>query len=298
MTLRNSAVWRVFAGLLCVVAASVGADTEYVRGASLAVGVNAANGRVVSVAATNGTEFAARRAADLFSMELTRADDFSAKEKVGPAQAKRFHRETLPDGVRLVWEDLGGKMARVECTVKAAPGDVKVRLGLFFVPTNGWAVIGTDYPCLRLADRIGADTEDDRLLTGAAWGGIHLAPGADPKPRMIEYRRQPGDLSVQAALWWDPSALFYFAAEDDKGDVKHLAVRREREGILFLWRRLGFDAAPTRIDYDFTAAALCGTPKDPVTWHDGAELYRAWARTTHFCSVPTALQGAVFTICT
>ncbi len=102
MMLKRSAVRRVFAGLICIAVASVGADTEYVRGASFAVGVNAANGRVVSIAATNGTEFAARRAAELFSMELTRADDFSAKEKVGPAQAKRFHRETLPDGVRLV----------------------------------------------------------------------------------------------------------------------------------------------------------------------------------------------------
>ena len=288
MALRNSAVRRVFAGLLCIAAASVGAETESVRGASLAVGVNAANGRVESIAATNGTEFAARRAADLFSMELTRADDFSAKEKVGPSQAKRFPQEALPDGIRLVWEDLGGKVARVECTVKTAPGDAKVRFRLSFVPTNGWAVISTDYPCLRLADRIGPDTADDRLLTGAAWGGIHLAPGADPKPRVIESRRQPGNLSVQAALWWDPSALFYFAAEDDKGDVKHLVVRRTADGILFLWQRHGFDAEPTRLDYDFTAAALCGTPQDPVTWHDGAELYRAWARTTHFCSVPTA----------
>ena len=84
------------------VSASVGAETQYVRGASLAVGVNAANGRVVSIAATNGLEFAAQRAADLFSMELTRTDDFSAKERVGPAQAKRFRRETLPDGMRLV----------------------------------------------------------------------------------------------------------------------------------------------------------------------------------------------------
>ena len=65
MALRNSAVRRVFAGLLCIAVASVGAETEYVRGASLALGVNAANGRVMSIAATNGTEFAAQRAADL-----------------------------------------------------------------------------------------------------------------------------------------------------------------------------------------------------------------------------------------
>ena len=143
MALKRSAVWHVFAGLLFVAAASVGAETECVRGASLAVGVNAANGRVVSIDATNGVAFAARRAVDLFSMELTRADDFSAKEKVGPAQAKRFRREKLPDGVRLVWEDLGGKVARVECTVKAAPGDEKVRFGISFVPTNGIARIAT-----------------------------------------------------------------------------------------------------------------------------------------------------------
>ena len=261
-----------------------------VRSSSMSVEIDAANGRVTGLRAANGVEFAAPDGgADLFALGLTRPEDFRAAENVTPAQAARFRHEPLADGVRLVWEDLGGKVARVECTVRAAPGDAKVRFGISFVPTNGWAVISTEYPRLRLADRIGTTTADDRLLTGAAWGGIHHAPGADKKPRTIEFRTQPGNLTVQAALWWDPHALFYFAAEDDKGDVKSLSVTREKgDGILFRWQRFDYNVRPLRLDYDFTVAAACGTDADPVTWHDGAELYRDWARHTHFCKVPTA----------
>ena len=261
-----------------------------VRSSSLSVEIDAANGRVTGLRAANGVEFAAPDGgADLFALGLTRPEDFRAAENVTPAQAARFRHEPLADGVRLVWEDLGGKVARVECTVRAAPGDAKVRFGISFVPTNGWAVVSTEYPRLRLADRIGTTAADDRLLTGAAWGGIHHAPGADKKPRTIEFRTQPGNLTVQAALWWDPHALFYFAAEDDKGDVKSLNVTREKgDGILFRWQRFDYDVRPLRLDYDFTVAAACGTDADPVTWHDGAELYRDWARHTHFCKVPTS----------
>ena len=58
-------------------------------------------------------------AADLFALGLTRPDDFCVAENVTSAQAARFRHEPLADGVRLVWEDLGGKVARVECTVRA-----------------------------------------------------------------------------------------------------------------------------------------------------------------------------------
>ena len=274
--------------ILAVATQACLADAVIVKSATLSVGVDAAKGCVNSLLAANGVEFAAKSSTDLFLMELTRPEDFSAKATVGPSSAARFRHEQLPDGARLVWEDLGGKIARVECTVKAVPGEKKVRFGMSFVPTNGWAVMSTEYPRLRLADRIGSDTADDRLMSGAAWGGIHHAPGADPKPRTLENHIQPGNLTVQLALWWDPSALFYFAAEDDKGDVKRVKVSREKnESILFQWQRMGFDVTPVRLDYDFTVAAVCASQDDPVTWHDGADLYREWACNTHFCSVPT-----------
>ena len=95
-----------------------------VRSSSLSVEIDAANGRVTGLRAANGVEFAAPDGgADLFALGLTRPEDFRAAENVTPAQAARFRHEPLADGVRLVWEDLGGKVARVECTVRAAPGD-------------------------------------------------------------------------------------------------------------------------------------------------------------------------------
>ena len=266
-----------------------GGDAVYVRSASLAVGVNPANGRIVSLKATNGVEFAAKNAIDIFRMEMTRRDDFSASAWTDVNKAKRYRTERLPDGVKLVWEDVNDKLACVECTVRAAPDDPKVRFGISFAPTNGWAVIATEYPRLRLSDRIGDSPDDDCLLIGGDKGGIVHAPGTNSNLRTLAGGMQPGSLAVQAALWWDPSTLFYFAAEDDKGDVKtFFALHEKGDTMMFRWNRRDFDAAPMRLDYDFTIAALCGSPDDPVTWHDGADLYRDWARHTRFCKVPTA----------
>lgn len=275
----------LFAAAACWAVLARGAA---VKSSALALELDDASGRITGVRAANGTDFSAPGACDLFAFDLTRPDDFSAFAHVLPSQAARFSREPLPDGVKFVWEDIAGRLKRVECTMRAGKGDGKVRFGLSLEPSDGWAVTCAEYPRIRLADRIGADASDDRLLTGEAWGGIQHAPGADPTPRRLVARKQPGDLSVQAALWWDASALFCFAAEDDKGDVKQLVVEREKDGISFRWRRLCFDAAPVRLDYDFTMAAVCGTAESPATWYDGAELYREWARTTRFCSVPTA----------
>lgn len=276
-----------------IILATAAAAACLVRGAtvkspSIAVEVSDKDGRIEGLLAANGVCFSAANPCEPFVFELTRPDDFSVNERVLASQAARFSQEPIPDGVKLVWEDVAGKLARVECTVRAAPGDAKVRFGLSFVPTNGWAATTVEYPRLQLSETIGADASDDRLLAGSALGGILHAPGADPKVRRLVDKLQPGNLAVQAALWWDPTALFYFAAEDDKGDVKRLLIQRQKKGVLFCWQRLCYDAAPTRLDYDFTVAALCGTTEDPVTWYDGAELYRDWARKTHFCSVPIA----------
>ena len=278
------------AALAAALGACHGAEPVFVRSASLAIGLDAAEGRVASVKATNGVELAAQKACDLFELELTRTDDFTNTTKVSSSARRPVACEPVPGGARLVWEGLHEGVARVVCTVRAMPGEAKVRFGFSVTPTNGWAVTSTRYPAIQLADRIGADASDDRLMTGHAHGGILHAPGGDPRPRSLASAIQPGNLAVQAALWWDPGTLFYYAAEDARGDVKQLSVRRAPGGIVFSWQRQGYAAATEELDYDYTLAAICGTPQDPVTWHDGADMYRDWARKTRFCSVPTALR--------
>jgi len=261
----------------------------FVRSSSLSVGVNLANGRITSIDATNGVRLASKYTTDLFWMELSRVDDFSANARIGPSAAAAFRHEIIPGGVKLVWENLGDKLAWAACTIRAEPGDARVRFGISFAPTNGWAVISTAYPNLRMADRIGADASDDSLLFGNAHGGILSAPATNTTPRVIGHYKQPGNLTVQAMMWWDPTTLFYCAAEDAKGDVKIASVQLEKlPSMMFRWKRESFDAEPVCLDYDFTIAAVCGTPDWPVTWHDGADLYREWARGTRLCSVPTA----------
>ena len=82
--------------------------------------------------------------------------------------------------------------------------------------------------------------------------------------------------------------LVYTAAEDDKGDVKNVGAMLTGHGDMqFWWDRKCFDTAPTHLDYDFVFAAVSGTKDAPVTWHDGADIYREWAKTsTRLCPIP------------
>ena len=264
-----------------------GEKVAFVRSASLSIGIDKTNGRVVRIETANGTDLTPKAAADLFKMQLTRADDFSINERIYPGKAARFRLEPLADGLKLIWEDLDGKLSRVECAVSASPESAKVRFGLSFAPTNGWAVMVASYPCINFSGRIGASVEDDRLLTGSKWGvSDNLA--SLPVNTWHVHPQQPGPLAVQTAFWWDPSLLVYTAAEDDKGDVKNVGAMLTGHGDMqFWWDRKCFDTAPTHLDYNFVFAAVCGTKDAPVTWHDGADIYREWAKTsTRLCPIP------------
>ena len=255
-------------------------DVSFVRSSSLAFGFDARSGRVVKVVAANGTDLAPKVGVDLFKMLLTRTDDFSVNESISPQAAAKFRCEPLADGLRLVWEDLDGKLSRVECTIRGSTTDRKVRFGLALWPTNGWAVTVASYPCINFSGRIGESVEDDRLLTGAKQGVLDNLASL-PVNQWHVHPQQPGPLAVQTAFWWDSSLLVYTAAEDDEGDVKNVGAMLTGSGDMQLWwDRKCFDAAPTCLDYDFVFAAVCGTKDEPVTWHDGADIYREWAKTT------------------
>ena len=264
-------------------------DVLFVRSSTLSFGFDARDGRLVKVVAADGTDLSPKVAADIFTIkQLTRTDDFSVSESISPQAAAIFRHEPIADGLRLVWEDLGGKLSRVECTVRGSATDRKVRFGLALWPTNGWAVAVASYPCINFSGRIGESIEDDRLLSGSKEHPMPDNIASQPVERGFFYPQQPGPLAVQTAFWWDPSLLVYTAAEDDKGDVKCVGAIRTKSGDMRLWwDRRCFDQAPVRLDYDFVFAAVCGTKDNPVTWHDGADIYRDWARTkTRLCPVP------------
>ena len=270
------------------VRSSAADDVIFVRSSSLSLGFDKRNGRVVKVVAADGTDLSPKVGVDIFRIkELTRSDDFTIRESLLSRKLVRFRPEPLADGLRLVWEDLDGKLSRVECTVRGSTTDKKIRFGLALCPTNGWAVTTVYYPCINFSGRIGESVEDDRLLAGAKQGvSDNLA--SMPVNQWHFHHQQPGPLSVQTAFWWDPSLLVYTAAEDDKGDVKCVGAMRTGSGDMQIWwERKCYDATPTCLDYDFVLAAVCGTKDDPVTWHDGADIYREWARTkTRLCPVP------------
>ena len=125
--MESKTLWVVAslaANVLAATFASAG-SISFVRSSSLAFGFDSGNGRVVKVVAADGTELSPNVAMDLFRMQLTRTDDFSVDESVSSGKAARFRQEPLDDGLRLVWEDLDGKLPRVECTVRGSTTLIK-----------------------------------------------------------------------------------------------------------------------------------------------------------------------------
>ena len=64
-----------------------GEEVAFVRSASLSIGIDKTNGRVIRIETANGTDLTPKAAADLFKMQLTRADDFSINERIYPGKA-------------------------------------------------------------------------------------------------------------------------------------------------------------------------------------------------------------------
>lgn len=258
------------AGAWACAAATVKSETLTVE---LAEGAKGAVARLVTA---HGAELAPPAdTTPLFALKATRADDFLKSVEVSAADAATCAVEPAPGGVRLVYGGFAKDGVRaVVCTVRGA--GAYVRWGISVRMAEGWALEETTYPRLLVAPVLGSDAGDDRFVYGTAKGGVTHRPGAQGVGWRA-YAKQPGALAAQFAAVYDDRAGLYFAAEDGAGHCKVLGGERIREGVLVTSRRIGFDAGDVVQAYDLVAGGFEGTPGDPCTWHDAADLHRAWA---------------------
>lgn len=259
-----------------------------VKSASIAVTLDeTAGGRVTRLVSAKGVDFALgqKTASALFSVLVRRTDDPAKCVATEASAAKDLRVEPLADGVRLVYAGfpVDRHLERVVCTVRAPKGDRRLRWRLKAVPVAGWALAEAQFPRVSLASRIGAASADDRFVSGnSGSSGVIRAPGDATLPKWADwYRnaRQPGYLAVPLMLYYDPTALFYTACEDGRGEVKSLTAHKiaKTGGIFFFWKRHFWAEGESEQPYDVTMAALDAKPNDPLTWEDGCDLYREWS---------------------
>ena len=242
-----------------------------------------AKGAVSRLVTAHGADLGPASAATspLFSLRFTRTDDFTKSVWVQASDAASCVCERTPDGLALTYRGLGEACEQVVCTVKG--GGEMVRWGVSVTAKPGWALEETTYPRMLLSKCLGTSPDDDCCVIGSAKGGVTRNPGAKGSKWWFR-ARQPGALVAQFATLYDDRVGFYLAAEDAAGHVKDLGASGATEGLEFSVRRFAFDANTSVQAFDVVTGGFEGTPEDPCSWHDAADLYKRWAVKQAWCA--------------
>lgn len=239
-------------------------------------------GAVTRLVTANGAELApSRGATPLFRLKLTRSDDFTKSVMVSPEDAETCTlEEGAKNSARFVYGGFKEGVLFVTCT--ATGGGAHVRWGISVQTAPGWALEETEYPRLLVSPVLGSDGGDDRFVLGTAKGGVIYNPGAKPVG-WSSSALQPGPLVAQFETVYDDRAGIYFAAEDAAGHSKHIGMVRGADGLILFSRRMGFEEGAVAQAYDVVSGGFEGAAADPCTWHDAADLYKAWAVKQKWC---------------
>ena len=277
-------------------AALQGAGSAFaVCASTLRVEFDAARKGDVSRLASHGRDYASPVARfPLFEVVCCKAGQFTERKTVSARDAKSFNPETLTNGVRLVYRDVGEALAEVVCTVTAKGADVAWRIAA--TPKPGWALFQTRYPQVALNEQLGASPVDDCIVMGNSKGGILRYP---MNPRRIYWkerrmRHYPGDLVSQFGCFYDDRGGLYTAAYDTEAYTKALVLDRwwreklpdgnYRDGNLLLsWSRYGYSEGSDAQAYDIVTRGFAGPSGEPTTWYDAADIYKAWAHRQKWC---------------
>ena len=165
-------------------------------------------------------------------------------------------------------------------------------------PKPGWALFQTRYPQIALNEQLGSSPVDDCILVGLAKGGVQRWPMRPGRTgwRWRERRagNYPGTLASQFGCFYDDGGGLYTAAYDTEAHTKELLMDRWwrekrpdgswRDGDLALsWSRYGYSEGADAQAYDIVTRGFAGADGAPATWHDAADIYKAWAQRQKWC---------------
>jgi hypothetical protein len=266
------------------------------EGGTVALGLEADRGAVVSLKTPDGTELAAvaQKPTPLFRLTLMPADHPTGdKLYLSAGDAARFAvaRENPAGETRatLTYEGFKKGVGRVVCTARTKTGDANVRWKIAVEMAEGWILESVEYPAVTLAAPLGTGSDDDAVVLGASKGGI-IRPGATKVGSSVSVS-QPGNMAAQFGCYYDDRSGFYTAAEDGKGYPKGLTVTRAERGVTFAWTRPCFAAGTETQVYEVVTSTFTGAAGAPADWRDAADRYKAWAQTQPWCAVPFAQRA-------
>lgn len=242
-----------------------------------------------------GSEFIAREGATrLFSLAFTKkAGNGGERFYLSSGNAQQFTVHPEGDGLRLEYQDLGGRPVRVTCTVRAPQNDPQIRWRIAVTVPEDLVLEQVHYPILSLRAPLGAKAEDDAAVFGHTKGGVVRRP-VWMKPGSRISGQFPGSLAAQFACCYDDAAGLYLAAYDGRGWPKNFEMHRTPAGLDFEWSLPCFASGCFAPDFDFvTTTFRAQQALSATSWRDAADLYKAWALTQPWCATLFAQRADV-----
>ena len=136
-----------------------------------------------------------------------------------------------------------------------------------------------DYPVV-VAPLTPADGRDDYFLSSRLGGTANYNPVANPNFGIRD--QYPGPwMCAQLQLFYNDTAGLYMATYDSNGCVKHFGAKRLNGDGLDLSIEHNYDERPGlsfALPYDTVLGVFHGS------WHEAADMYKAWAVNQPWCS--------------
>lgn len=216
------------------------------------------------------------------SVSLMRADDFTNVLFLTSADARDVSVTT--NGTVRIYRYARFPRGLVSAEVRVrtvAPGHLRV--GASATVADGWLMEELVCPRILFRRGLGGAGADECLHTGTVFGVFRRDPFARPAGEE-EMTEQPGHLSPSFVTYYNPTSMFYLAAEDARCSKKRQGFRRTKDGILIETAQLTGATGTIEMPYEVVVRQLRQTDGEPYTWEDACDLYRRWASRQDWCS--------------
>lgn len=148
---------------------------------------------------------------------------------------------------------------------------------------------GLACPCLSASRQLGESSEDDELVLPMCDGLVcrNLMQQGIWGNMTCNY---PGSASMQFMAFYDPTAGIYLATYDSQGFPKRFGreLRKQQVDLIITHLFPETAGAPVRTEYETVVGVFHGDPaRVDTTWHDAADIYKAWAIRQSWCAKKT-----------
>lgn len=184
----------------------------------------------------------------------------------------------------------GGRVPlAVQCRFTLATTSPEVRCDLTLTGLSAITISAIRYPVCAVPLRLGAHSDDDRLLLPLADGAVIEDPERNTASGAVLRCQYPGMASLQLCGFYDGAAGLYVCAYDGAGHRKALGFRRGSATMTaeVEWMRDLTPAMTHTVPYAVALGVFHGD------WRAAADRHRVWAMQQSWCRTPVAKRADV-----